>query len=412
MRKISVTGIIAEFNPLHKGHEYLITEARKKGQVICVISGNFVQRGDTAIAEKAVRTEAALNCGADLVIELPVLYSISSAEDFAYGAIKILKSLKVVNHLSFGSECGNLEILNDFANVLTNEPPEFQGLLKHELSKGLSFPKARENAALLYLNDIRKYSNILNCPNNTLGIEYLKALKTFKSNRYNIQPLTVQRQAVPHNSLDNINGFASGTAIREMVYNNEYDRLFSSIPKSSYEILLDSIRSGEFVTGLNCLEKEILYKLRYMSKEDISNLPWVSEGLENTIKDAVSNCNTLEELIDKIKSKRFTRTRIQRILLYALLGYTREDLEFLKQNSPYVRVLGFSSKGKSLLSKICKSNKKLELITSVKQYEDNCKNKKLINILKKDIRSTDIYTLGYKQNSKANLDYTHKLIIL
>lgn len=407
----NVLAIIGEYNPFHNGHLYHLNESVKltnADYTILVLSGNFVQRGDCALIDKWKRASMAINSGIDLVIELPILYSISSAEDFAHGAITILNSLKIVNHLSFGSECGNLDTLSAFADVLTNEPPEYKALLKHELSKGLSFPKARENSLLLYLNDIRKYSNILNSPNNTLGIEYLKALK---SNRSNIKPITVQRQAVAYNSLDNINGFASATAIREMIYNNEYDKIFSSIPQSSYEILLESIRSGEFVTGLNCFEKEILYKLRCMSTEDISNLPAVSEGLENTIKDAVSNCNTLEELIDRIKSKRFTRTRIQRILLYSLLGYTKEDMDFLKKNGPYIRVLGFNSKGKELLSMISKSNKKLELITSVKQYEDNCKNKKLLNILKKDIKATDIYTLGYRQNSKANLDYTHKLVI-
>lgn len=407
----NVLAIIGEYNPFHNGHLYHLNNSIKltnADYTILVLSGNFVQRGDCALIDKWKRASMAIQNGIDLVIELPVLYSISSAEDFAYGSVKILDSLKIVNYLSFGSECGDLKTLSAFANILTNEPPEFQSLLKHELSKGLSFPKARENALLLYLNDIRKYANILNCPNNTLGIEYLKALKC---NRSNIQPLTVQRQAVSYNSLDNINGFASATAIREMIYNNEYDKIFSSVPQSSYEILLESIRSGEFVTGLNCFEKEILYKLRCMSKQDIANLLAVSEGLENTIKDAASNCNTLEELIDKIKSKRFTRTRIQRILLYALLGYTKEDMEFLKKNSPYIRVLGFSNKGKSLLSTISNYNKKLEIVTSVKQYEDNCKNKKLLNILKKDIRATDIYTLGYKNNSKANLDYTHKLVI-
>lgn len=407
----NVLAIIGEYNPFHNGHLYHINksiELAKADYTILISSGNFVQRGDCALIDKWHRADMAIQNGIDLVIELPVLYSISSAESFADGAIKILNSLKIVNYLSFGSECGDLEKLSVFADVLTNEPSEYQALLKHELSKGISFPKARENALLVYLNDIRKYSNILNYSNNTLGIEYLKALKASSSK---ITPLTIKRQAVSHNSRDIVNEFASGTAIREMVLNNEYDKIYSTVPQSSYEILLQAIRSGEFVTGLNCFEKEILYKLRCMSTDEILELPSVSEGIENSIKKAVSSCNTLEELIEKVKSKRFTRTRIQRILLYALLGYTKDDFELLTQSKPYIRILGLNNKGKELLSLITKKNKKLDIITSVKQFETNCKNKKILEIFQKDIRSTDIYTLGYRQNSKANLDYTHKLII-
>ncbi len=406
----SVLGIIGEYNPFHNGHLYQLHKSIELVNSKCtvlILSGNYVQRGDCALIDKWKRTEMALKNGIDLVIELPVLYSISSAESFASGAIKILKSLKVVNHLSFGSECGSIETLSEFANVLSNEPPEFKALLQHELSKGISFPKARENALLLYLNDILKYSNILNCPNNTLGLEYLIALK---NNNCKIKPMTIKRQFSEYNSLENNNGFASATAVRQMVCNNEYDKLYSSMPQSSYEILMEALRSGEYALGLQDFEREIIFLLRCMPIENIAKLPSVSEGLENAIKEAACNCNTLEELINRIKSKRFTRTRIQRILLYALLGYTKDDMNFVQENIPYIRVLGFTEAGKSLLSTITKSNKKLRIITSVKHFTYRCKNKKVLNLLQKDIRSTDIYTLAYRKNSQSNLDYTKRLI--
>ena len=406
----NVLGIIAEYNPFHNGHLYQLhksIELVNAKRTVLILSGNYVQRGDCALIDKWKRAEMALKNGIDLVIELPVLYSISSAENFASGAIKILKSLKVVNYLSFGSECGSMETLSKFANILSSEPPEFKALLQHELSKGISFPKARENALLLYLNDIRKYSNILSCPNNTLGIEYLKALK---NNNCKITPITIKRQSSEYNSLDGSIEFASASAVREMVYNNDYDTLFSSMPQSSYEILMEALRSGEFVTGLQDFEKQIIFLLRCMPIEDIANLPSVSEGLENALKEAACNCNTLEELINKVKSKRFTRTRIQRILLYALLGYTKEDMNFIQDNVPYIRVLGFTEAGKSLLSTISKSNKRLKIITSMRHFTDRCKNKKVLNLLQKDIKSTDIYSLAYRKNSKAHLDYTKKLI--
>ena len=400
----NVLAIIGEYNPFHNGHLYHIKESKgltNSDYTILIMSGNFVQRGAPALIDKWKRSQMAIENGIDLVVELPVLY----------GSIQILNSLKIVNTLSFGSECGNISLLNDFTQVLTSEPPEYKSLLGHELSKGLSFPKARENALMLYLGDIRKYSNILNSPNNTLGIEYLKALQLSKSK---IKAFTLQRQSSDHNSLKVENGFSSGTAIRNMIFENDFDSLFSVMPKSSYEILIDALRSGEYIADLSSFEKEIIFKLRNMYIEEIAELPDVSEGLENLIKESVSNCNTLDELIEKIKSKRYTRTRIQRILLYALLGYTKSDYEILKKNPvPYIRVLGFNDKGKELLSLISKNNKKLNVITSVKQFMDkNKKSKSWISLLEKDILSTDIYTLGYSNNSKSGLDYTKKLITL
>ena len=408
----NVLAIIGEYNPFHNGHLYHLNESIKFADpeaTILILSGNFTQRGEPAFIDKWKRTTIALQHGIDLVIELPLLYSISSAENFALGSISILNSLKIVNYLSFGSECGNINTLNSFADVLTNEPPEYKSLLKHELSKGISFPKARENALLLYLNDIRKYSNILNNPNNILGIEYLKALKLTKSK---IQPITISRYISSHNSKNYNNGYASGTAIRDMITNNNYDDLYSVVPQFSYEILMNALRSGEFVSSLKCFEKEILFVLRYMSENEISNLPLVSEGLENLIKEAVSDCNTLDELIDKIKSKRYTQTRIHRILLYALLGYTKEDIDILSKNMNYIRVLGATKKGKDLLSIIYNKNSKLKIVTSIKPYEEYLekKNKPMFSLLQKDILSTDVYTLGYLKNSKAGLDYTNKFI--
>ena len=178
-----VLGIIAEYNPFHNGHLLHLTKSKEETGAkysICIMSGNFVQRGNTSIVNKWVKTEMALKSGIDLVLELPTVYSISSAENFAEGAIKLLNSLKIVDTISFGSENSDIDILNRISGILYEEPKQYVEFLNEELKKGLSFPKARENAILLYLND-KKYSNILNQPNNTLAIEYLKALKKYKS---------------------------------------------------------------------------------------------------------------------------------------------------------------------------------------------------------------------------------------
>ena len=198
----NVLGIISEYNPFHNGHLHHLNESKRithSDYSIAIMSGNFTQRGETSIVDKWTKTKMAIENGIDLVIELPTIYAISSAENFADGAVRILNSLGIVDFISFGSECDDISILNDVANVLCSEPDEYRTLLSHELSKGNSFPKAREKALMMYLNDVRRFANVLSSPNNILGIEYLKALKRQKSK---IEPVTVKREGAGHN--DNI----------------------------------------------------------------------------------------------------------------------------------------------------------------------------------------------------------------
>lgn len=407
-----VLGIIGEYNPFHNGHLYHIAKSKQETgaqYVVCVISGNFVQRGDTSIINKWAKAKMALAGGADLVIELPTVYSISSAENFAEGAIKILNSLKIVDTLSFGMEADDVAILNNIANVLYTEPKEYTTILAHELKKGNSFPKARENALMMYLNDIKKYANVLSGSNNILGIEYLKALKRTKSY---MMPVGIKRQKVLYNDEYMVDEFASATAIRKMLKTRQFDDMRKAMPKSSYRILGEELKQGHYVIDLSKFEKEIIYTLRKMSQEDINSLPDVSEGLDVSIKNAANSCNTLEELINIVKSKRFTQTRIQRILLYALLGIDKKQMNTAKKVEPYIRVLGFNENGKRLISEILRINPKLPVITSVKKYMDTATNKNLKEMLNRDIFATNIYTLGYEMDSWANLDYTNKIITI
>lgn len=407
-----VLGIIGEYNPFHNGHLYHIAKSKEETgaqYVVCVISGNFVQRGDTSIINKWAKAKMALEGGADLVIELPTIYSISSAENFAEGAIKILNSLKIVDTISFGMEANDVSILNNIANVLYAEPKEYTTMLAHELQKGNSFPKARENALLMYLNDIKKYANVLSGSNNILGIEYLKALKRTKSN---ITPVGIKREKVLYKDQYMVDEFASATAIRRMLMTRQFDDVRKSIPKTSYKILGEELKQGHYVLDLFKFEKEILYQLRKMTVEEIKKLPDVSEGLENLIKNAADSCNSLNELINIVKSKRFTQTRIMRILLYALLEIDKKQMETSRKIIPYTRVLGMNEKGKQLISDITKANPKINIVISVKKYMDDNNNKNLKEMLQKDIFATNVYTLGYEKDSWANLDYTNKIIIL
>lgn len=243
--------------------------------------------------------------------------------------------------------------------------------------------------------------------NNILGIEYIKSILSLKSK---VIPYTIKRNGPDYNSLDELDNFASATAIRE---NLKKDKDISHLmPEKAFKILNEQNKYGKTILGLNAYEKEILYKFRTMSIDEIKNLQDVSEGLENKIKDAANSCNELEELISSIKSKRYTRSRIQRICLYALLNITKKDIADAYKVTPYVRVLGFNRNGKMLLSRTINKNKKFPVITSVKKFMDNSNNKIYKNMLEKDILATNVYTLGYGYDSKANLDYTQKLIIM
>lgn len=407
-----VLGIIAEYNPFHNGHLYHLQKSIQETEcdyVIAIISGNFVQRGNSSVINKWKKAEMALKSGVNLVIELPTIYSISSAENFAFGAIKILNELKIVKSVSFGTETGDMAALNNIANLLVQEPKKYQYILQDELKMGVSFPKAREIAVLKVFNDNRRYGNIMSSPNNILAIEYLKSIKRLKSF---MKPHLVKRERVFYNDDAVVDDFASATAIRRLLSRNQTEDLSRVLPKSSYEILMEELKKENVVLDIAKYEKEIIYNLRKMSLKQIQNIPDVSEGLEHAIKNAVGSCNNLPELLNMIKSKRYTGTRLQRILICSLLGITKKNMENSKKIRPYVRILGMDEKGKQLISKITKANPKLDIITSVKKFTENNHNKFIKEMLDIDINATDIYTLAYGKNSFTGLDYTNKIVTM
>ena len=407
-----VLGIVCEYNPFHNGHLYHLEQSKKitgSNYVVAIMSGNFTQRGSTAIIDKWSRTEAALKCGVDLVIELPVLYATSSAENFADGAIHILDSLKVVDYLGFGSETSNIDILGEIADILYKEPKAYKNILSEELNKGISFPKARENALIQYLNNKKKYAHVLSSPNNILGIEYIKALKKYKSN---IVPIPITRFEAGYNDLNYSGNIASATAIRNIIKNGNFEIARRILPPPSYAILMDNIKQGHIIPDLSVFERQIIYNLRKMDTSEIAELPDITEGLEFSIKKAANSCNTIQEFLTLIKSKRYTSTRIQRILLYSLLDITKKDMALSKKINPYVRVLGLNNRGKFIISEIAKANPKLEIITSVKRFNDKSNNKNLKLMLDKDIFATNVYSIGYDFNSCNNLDFTKKIVTI
>ena len=295
--------------------------------------------------------------------------------------------------------------LDDVASILAHEPKEFSEIIKRELRSGLPYPKAREIAMQMYFGNSNVYKDVLSKPNNILGVEYLKALK--RSNSH-IVPLTIKREEADYNSKTAKGNIASATAIRDLICNKK--SIHKYVPTETYEILERLAKQGQLIPSLKVFEKEIIYSLRKMTMKELSSIPDVGEGLDNKIKIAISSCNTIDEFIARVKSKQITQTRIQRILLYALLGITDKDMTTSRRITPYIRVLGFNNHGKRIISAIAEHNPRAKIVVSVKRFLENNHSPSLTNMMSKDILASNIYTLAYKTNPVANLDYTHKIL--
>lgn len=335
---MKTAAIICEYNPFHNGHKFHIEETKQKlgaDAVVLVMSGNFVQRGEVALFDKKLRAEAAIACGADLCIELPAVYSLSSAEFFATGAIKILNSLGIVDFLSFGAECEDLESLKNIAQLLADEPDEFSSSVKENLAKGVSFPLARAKAVSKILGD--SAADLLSTPNNILAIEYLKTLMSSKSQ---ITPFAVLRKGAAHDSAFPDRNIASATFVRDLILNGQGFSQF--VPDDAYKIFKDAK-----VHSVKALEKSILCELVKIPAENLAKIADVGEGIENRIKAKAETASNLDELADSIKTKRYTHSRVRRILLSALLGITDADRSI---PPAYIRILGQSEKGQKLIS--------------------------------------------------------------
>ncbi|HHW32299.1 MAG TPA: nucleotidyltransferase [Clostridiaceae bacterium] len=419
---MKVLGIVTEYNPFHNGHKYHIQESIKlcsADYVVSVMSGNFIQRGEPAIVNKWSRTHMALNEGVDLVLELPVIYAMSSAEFFSFGAVKILDSLGIVDYICFGSESGNIRQLDLIAEILSDEPEEYTQLLKKYLDSGLSFPSAREKALSDYFSQhlvrIDNISEIMSSSNNILGVEYLKAIKRLKSP---IVPKTIPRIGNTYNTGYVTGNISSATSIRKSFskanHNLVSDILEQTMPKRCIEILKQEIDSGRGPILPENFESIILAFLRKMSSEEIAAMPYVNEGLENRIKLSASVSGTLNELIEAISTRRYPKTRIQRILFYSLIGISDKEFKLFNNHGgpQYIRVLGFNSKGRHLLSLI-KEKARLPIIVKTANFKNHC-NPLVSRMLEIESNSTDLYVLGFSnpEYRKAGQEYTNNVVIM
>ncbi len=391
-------GIVAEFNPFHNGHKYLVDSLKQKENdtVTAVMSGNFVQRGEPAVLDVNLRTKIALMSGVDLVFSLPFPYCSATAEKFALSGVMVLDSLNCLDSLGFGSESNDKETLLECAKNLRTL--DFNLLVSKLVESGVSFPTAREQAIKELFGE--KEAELLQKSNDILGVEYAKALLELNSK---LDITTVKRTGASHDSKEGTENIRSASLIRTFI--DDLDEVKSFVPNESFEILKEATENKKII-DYSKYELSLLFKLRTMSLEELSKLPDVNEGLEYRIFEAVRNSTSYSELLEKIKTKRYTLSRIRRILLFAYLGVTKELLE---TPVPYIRVLGFNEKGAKLL-KECKEKAKLPIVTRPKDLKNLDENGK--NIFNLECKARDVYSLCLQSPDICGKEMTEKIIVI
>lgn len=396
--KGKTAAIIAEYNPFHNGHRYHILRTKElvgTESIVVIMSGNFVQRGDCAVADKFSRTRMALEGGADLVLELPLPFACAGAEKFAAGGVGVADALGCVDYLSFGTECGSADTIAKAADAVSDESvrPELNALL----SQGMPFASARTEAVRrLYGDDM---AEILCMPNNTLAVEYIRSLKRLNSQ---IIPIGIPREGAAHDSDETAGDMASATAIRRMICDGSPDEAGRYVPQSTYRELHRMMAEGKAPADLRRCERAVLGRLRSMTREQIASLPDISEGLENRIYDCIRKTCSLGELYDSVKSKRYSHARIRRIILSAFLGIRREHADAPE----YIRILGMNDRGKKLLSQ---AKSKLPVISSYKHALSL--NQAGLNHYLLECHADDMWGIMTPEIQPCGADMVSKLII-
>ena len=396
-------GIICEYNPFHNGHIYQIEETRKQGatHIVAIMSGNYVQRGDVAMIDKFERAKVAVKNGVDLVVEMPVVYSLSSANYFARAGVMMLGALGCVDGISFGSECGDIELLKNAAMASLNvSNPE---KLKPLLEQGMSFPQAVQQAIALEYGPI--IASVFDSPNNTLAVEYLKATKLLN---LDLETFTVKRKGVEHDSLTASDEFASGSLLRQMIEDGE--DISAYVPKEMADLVAE-YDDKEMLAYFDNLERELLYVLRSTVPPVVAECPDVDPGLANLIYRSAMESKSLDEFLEKAGTKRYTEARLRRILLNLYIGTKATDLMIMP---PYGRVLAFNEKGTEILkaAKEKEADNKLAIPfgTSLKDMVE-MKKPPINRFADISNRATNIYGLASRTIRPCGEDFMTKIEI-
>ncbi len=426
---MKVVGLVTEYNPFHNGHKYHIEEAKRitgADYTIAVMSGNFVQRGTPAVIDKYHRTQMALHNGIDLVLELPTCYATGSAEYFAHGAVSLLDKLGIVDYLCFGSECGDIHLLNKAAAFLLDAPASFDEHLQSFLRDGLTYPAARLKALQHSLeeNDIldgQELSRVLTEPNNILGIEYMKAIRHLDSSMI---PVTIQRISAHYhdNSLSEKttqDTISSATAIRKAIHSKEFnlddyfDKIKHSVPEDVYQILVEQYDKTYPVTE-DDFASIIKYKILSEDSQTLSGYLDITADLADRLKNLADLNQPMDELAQAIKTKNMTLTRINRALIHILLNIRTEVMEEYNRNgyTGYARILGIKKESSHLLRKI-EQCERIPIITKVSKAEEQLDVLSL-RMLNEDILAAHLYNQAVYESygTKVLSEYKRGIILM
>ena len=387
---MKIVGVVAEFNPFHNGHAHLLEQARlavgEEAVIVCVMSGNWMQRGEPAILSKFPRARIAVASGADLVFELPTLWAAAAAGTFARGAVKLLIDAGV-DLLVFGSESGDISQLRQVADCLSSDAA--QALIREELEKGISYPTARQRAVRRCIGTTA--AACLDHPNNTLAVEYLLALAELNAAA---EALTVSRFAVPHDSLTVNRGFASANYIRSCIKDGAWAEVAMYVPPAAMTVLAEEETAGRLPADFTSCEQAILAKLRSMEPARFAQLPDVSEGLENRLYRAARQACCMEEFLDLSKTKRYTHARLRRILTHAYLDTVAGTLP---SEPSYLRVLAANKTGQRYLRSLSKTAA-VPVISRIAQTKQlSAEGQALFHY---ESRCTDLYMLTYPDSAQ------------
>lgn len=375
---MSFCGIICEFNPFHNGHEYLINQAKKitNSDIICLMSGNFVQRGEPTIQEKYLRAKQAIAAGATAVLELPTVFACSNAENFAYGAIKIFKALDV-KYLAFGVEDAKLETLQKIAEIKLNNSETFVTAFKNEIENGINYNSALKRAIAKEFNNSEEIEELLKKPNNILAIEYLTAILKLNAN---ITPILINR--VDNGYYSNIENkqFLSASGIRNLI--NENKNYAKFIPEFvNFDTYFDNLCQIKY-------ENLILWNLRKSAPTELEKCYDYNEGIEYRIKEMSNQYNSLSEIVSAVSTPRYRESRVKKLLLYPSLNITKKSVEIAKNTKPAVKVLAISKTNKTLLN--LSNKRKITLIANNKSYQNLSKQQKQIFDI--DLNASNLYS--------------------
>lgn len=413
---MKVVGIVAEYNPFHNGHQYQIDKIRKEtgaDYIIIAMSGNFLQRGVPALCDKFTRAQMALQCGADLIIEIPTIWATASAEYYAHAGVALLASTGVVTHLAFGAETDDLDSLLQVSSILKNEPDVYRAVLSNSIRTGNAFPVARKNALVTSLPHFstEKLDELLDNPNNILALEYLKALPD------SIEPILIKREGAGYHDKEINTELPSASAIREAIFNDnhdvDFDVLEKAMPKNSLGLLKNILKCNQAMEA-NDFSDALGYCLLSQADHGFSSYADCNQDFSNKIKNSSNEYVLFEDFIDTLKTKDMTYTRVNRCLLHILLQIKQMDYSIGRAigYAPYLRILGFKNESSKILSSIKKMSdipiiSKAADASMLLDYETN-------KFFDKDVFASNLYYqhVARKSGTKPKNEYTNQIVII